>query len=214
MLKRRQTRAAIEKLNMQFIQYGITKPISYEEYIRIVDHKPMTRRELRQLFNGRWERLIKVLLKYYPNVYSQAVSTEAPAAPPVKEKETLLTIRNRWRNETADPSDDPYAGVNVAIIVNKHGTELAAGTDLERQYLRGALIEIWRARSAKNMDAAEEGPDHDPRWIKHNLGELTKSDKAHMHKNKEKKPSLGGLEPENKLSGLDSLRAKLGGKDE
>jgi hypothetical protein len=43
---------------------------------------------------------------------------------------------------------------------------------------------------------------------------LTESDKEHMSKKEEKKPSLGGLKSEKKLSGLEALRANLEVKDE
>ena len=72
MARSRQTKASIKKLYEQFIQYGIKTPVSYEEYIKLVDYDPVTRRELQQLFMGRWSRVLKVLAKYYPDVYAKA----------------------------------------------------------------------------------------------------------------------------------------------
>lgn len=78
MARPRQTRAALARLNTQFIQYGVTAPITYAEYVKLVDTNPITRRELKKLFIGRWERLLKALGHYYPNVYEDAKKAHKP----------------------------------------------------------------------------------------------------------------------------------------
>ena len=191
-------------LEKHFLDFELPLDIDQKSYMSIVGTQAVSVISIKRSFKA-WKYAMVALRRRL-----RVVTPEIKPAP----QPTLLDIRDRWRNSTADPSSDPYAGVNVATIVNKHGEDLAAGTDLERQYLRGALIEIWRDCAAKGMDSAKEGPDKDSRWIKHNLGELTASDKEHMSKKKEKKPSLGGLKSEKKLSGLESLRAKLEVKDE
>lgn len=201
---------------MQFIQYGITEPVSYEEYIKIVDYKPITRREVKRLFLGRWQRTLSSLLRYYPSVYSDASlpggETYKPSPKPAIDP--ILEVRNRWRNETADPSPDPYAGVNIARIVNVHGEELAKGTDVEKAYVRGALIEMWRVNKARGMDAAKTPVNEWDKWVEWCLGDLTPSDLEHLATGETIHESgLGfGHEQSNpkkdkKLSGLEALKA-------
>lgn len=72
MARARQTRACLTKLNNQFIQYGVTKQISYDEYLKLGVALPITRRELASLFNGRWVKTLRLLEKYFPHVYSDA----------------------------------------------------------------------------------------------------------------------------------------------
>jgi hypothetical protein len=227
MARPKQTKAALAKLNMQFIQYGISKPINYEQYLRIVDHQPITRRELKQLFLGRWERMLRSLIRYYPNVYTDAaIGQTTPFTTKEIEKgpETILDIRDRWRNSTAAPSKDPYSGVNIATIVNKHGKELANGTDLEKQYVRGALIEIWIHNKARGMDSSKVPVTEDLRWKDANFGDLTKEEEAHLATGltaSESKPESGlgfgheqsTSDKKGKLSGLEALK-QLGAKKE
>ena len=191
-------------LEKHFLDFELPLNIDQKSYMKIVGQEAVGVVAIKRSFK-QWKYATHAL-----RARMRVVNKEIKPAP----QPTLLDIRDRWRNSTADPSSDPYAGVNVATIVNKHGEDLAAGTDLERQYLRGALIEIWRDNSAKGMDYANQSPDEESRWVKFNLGPLTESDKEHMSKNNEKKPSLGGLESEKKLSGLESLRANLGDRDE
>lgn len=227
MARPKQTKAALAKLNLQFIQYGVSKPINYEQYIRTVDHQPITRRELKQLFLGRWERMLKALIRYYPNVYTDAaigqntpfVPKEAPKRAP-----SLLDIRDRWRNSTSAPSNDPYSGVNVATIVNKHGKELANGTELEKQYMRGALIEIWLHNKARGMDSSKVPVTEDIRWKGANFGDLTVEEEKHLatgltaaESKTESGLGFGHEQPtsdkKGKLSGLEALK-QLGAKKE
>lgn len=182
MARPKQTKAALAKLNLQFIEHGITVPVTYDQYIAEVKNSPITKRELKKLFLGRWERLLKALIRYYPNVYSDAAVGNT-AFIPKKEApkvESLLTIRDRWRNSTSAPSDDPYSGVNFAMIVNKHGRELAKGSQLEREYMRGALIEIWLHNKARGMDSSKVPVTEDLRWRNADFGQLTESEKEHL----------------------------------
>ena len=223
MARPKQTKAALARLNLQFIQYGISKPINYEQYIRIVDNVPITRRELKKLFLGRWERMLKALIRYYPNVYTDAalgadtpfIPKEVPKNPP-----SLLDIRDRWRNSTSAPSKDPYSGVNIAIIVNKHGKELANGTELEKQYMRGALIEIWLSNKARGMDSSKVPVTQDLRWKNAEFGDLTKQEEEHLATGLTASESGLGFgheqpkfEKKEKLSGLEALK-QLGAKKE
>lgn len=191
-------------LEKHFLDFELPLDIDQKSYMNIVGKNAVSAVAIKRSFKA-WKYAMVALRNRM-----RVVNKEIKPAP----KPTLLDIRNRWRNSTADPSSDPYAGVNVATIVNKHGEELASGTDLERQYLRGALIEIWRSNAANGMDYANQSPDAESRWVKFNLGPLTESDKEHMSKKEEKKPSLGGLKSEKKLSGLEALRANLEVKDE
>ena len=207
MVRRRQTRAALAKLNMQFIQYGITEPISYEEYIRIVDHQPITRRELRQLFQGRWERVIKVLLKYYPTVYSQATPTQKSASGNTKADQKAQAATNP--HGFSDAQQKAFDDMVSSGRWNEDGT---------------VNMEWWESLSSKEQKTTwYEGTsggyglgDNDMhRKMKASMDEVYRSTRPASE-------GTGGLtfgggsgsEESNKLSGLEALRAKLGDKDE
>jgi hypothetical protein len=211
-------KSSIDRLYEQFQMYGFTTDITYEEYAKIVDY-PLSRRVIKKLFMGRWIRVMRTLERVYPDVNTAGNRI----APVVKEEETLLTIRNRWRNETADPSPDPYSGVNLATIVNKHGKGLAMGSELEKKYMRGALIEIWLQNKARGMDSSKVPVTEDIRWKAADFGDLTPEEEEHLATASESKPKSGlgfGHEQspsdkkEKKFSGLEILRASIEAKNE
>lgn len=84
MATRRQTTASLDKLYAHFIQHGVTKPITYDEYLSLGTSGPMTRRELAQIFNGRWARVLTALIRRHPLVYDQASLAHTPAETPAK----------------------------------------------------------------------------------------------------------------------------------
>lgn len=104
MARPRQTKAALAKLNAQFIQYGITERISYDEYIKIVDNEPITRRELKKLFLGRWERLLKALNHYYPTTFADAKAAHKPT--PAPQKSAGLEALKAKSSKTVETNED------------------------------------------------------------------------------------------------------------
>ena len=105
MARPRQTRAALAKLNAQFIQYGVTAPISYDEYVKLVDNDPITRRELKTLFLGRWQRLLKALVHYYPSTYDDAKAAHKPKPAPVNKPKGLDALKTKSA-ETVELHED------------------------------------------------------------------------------------------------------------
>lgn len=108
MARPRQTRAALARLNAQFIQYGITERPTYDEYIKLVDNEPITRRELKKLFLGRWERLLKVLVHYYPSTYEDAKAAHkpTPAPKPAPKKASGLEALKSKSSKTVEKHED------------------------------------------------------------------------------------------------------------
>lgn len=211
MISSKPRKAVLAKLYEQFQLYGLTTDVSYEEYAQTVDF-PVAKRVIKKGWMGRWVRAMSSLLQTYPDV--NEVGNRESKKPSKVAVDPILEVRNRWRNETADPSPDPYSGVNIATIVNVHGEELAKGTDVEKAYVRGALIEMWRANKARGMDAAKTPVNEWDKWVEWCLGDLSPSDLEHLATGETIHESgLGfGHEQSNpkkdkKLSGLEALKA-------
>jgi hypothetical protein len=51
---------------------------------------------------------------------------------------------------------DPYAGTNIATVVRQQGDELAAGSQEDRDYLRGAYLKKFQAQYGNSGSFAED----------------------------------------------------------
>jgi hypothetical protein len=51
---------------------------------------------------------------------------------------------------------DPYAGVNIANVVRSQGNDLAAGTEEDRNYLRGAYLRKFQAQFGNSGSFADD----------------------------------------------------------
>jgi hypothetical protein len=212
----RQKAKVLEIAHGHFKDFGLPLDIEHKSYLNIVgSREALSAISVKRSFKA-WKYLLHALKIKHPELAAAPEQTPAP-------KETLLTIRNRWRNETADPSPDPYSGVNLATIVNKHGKGLARGSELEKKYMRGALIEIWLQNKARGMDSSKVPVTEDIRWKAADFGDLTPEEEEHLATASESKPKSGlgfGHEQspsdkkEKKFSGLEILRASIEAKNE
>ena len=54
MIRRRVKRAIADKLAAQIIQYNLKSGIGHDEYLELVTHDPITKRDLAKDFANRW----------------------------------------------------------------------------------------------------------------------------------------------------------------
>ena len=78
MIRRRVKRAIADKLAAQIIQYNLKSGIGHDEYLELVTHDPITKRDLAKDFANRWDRVVSMMLKYHPIVYVQAEAAHKP----------------------------------------------------------------------------------------------------------------------------------------
>jgi hypothetical protein len=82
MIRRRVKMEIASRLASQVLQYNLKEKISHDEYLKIVTHNPVTKRDLSRDFNNRWERAVSMMLKYYPQAFKEAAKAHIPAPAP------------------------------------------------------------------------------------------------------------------------------------
>jgi len=84
MIRRRVKREIANKLAAQVLQYNLSEGITHDEYLKIVTHSPITKKDLSRDFCNRWERALSMMLKYHPKAFAKAAEAHkvAPKAAP------------------------------------------------------------------------------------------------------------------------------------
>jgi len=195
-------KSSLAKLYEQFQMYGLTTDITYEEYAKTVDF-PISRRVIKKLFMGRWIRVMRTLERAHPDVN---------------------TSGNR-------PSGNTKADQRAQAATNPHGFSDAQQKAFDDMVSSGRWnedgtvnMEWWESLSSKEQKTTwYEGTsggyglgDNDMhRKMKASMDEIYRSTRPASE-------GTGGLsfggesgsKESDKLSGLESLRAKLGDRDE
>lgn len=194
----------LAKLYEQFQLYGLDTSVSYEEYLDTVDF-PITRRVIRTMWLGRWARVMKALIRYYPDV--NIAGNRASGNTKADQKEQAESNPHGFSDAQQKAFDDM---VNSGRW-NEDGT---------------INIDWWNSLDSKEQKTAwYEGTtggfglgDNDMhRKMKTSLDEIYRSTRPESE-------GTGGLTfgggsgsgstERETLSGLESLRAKLEVKDE